>query len=233
MQTGHCRRRKIRCLVAPDDAQGRCANCIRLKKECNFYPVEQGAENQPLPTGSGKEAGSRATASSATSSPRHPASGSSEKIEEFRAPFPGAHPTPTRYGMQGEIDLDPRQAPHSGASKYIVWKVPIVCYADCNSSNVTFCLHISASDRDSVVYSGILALFVFSGNFTFFIRILAAFTLNSSNFCIWQRLKCVWWAYSGDDWFCFQCVLWASSGEPQLGTCKHCCTSKINVVWQH
>ncbi|KMU75281.1 hypothetical protein CISG_04700 [Coccidioides immitis RMSCC 3703] len=37
----HCRRRKIRCLLAPDDAQGRCENCIRLKKECHFYPVDQ------------------------------------------------------------------------------------------------------------------------------------------------------------------------------------------------
>lgn len=37
----HCRRRKIRCLLAPGDAQGRCENCIRLKKECNFYPVDQ------------------------------------------------------------------------------------------------------------------------------------------------------------------------------------------------
>jgi hypothetical protein len=39
---GHCRRRKIRCLLAKDDPQGRCANCIRLKKECNFYPVDTG-----------------------------------------------------------------------------------------------------------------------------------------------------------------------------------------------
>ncbi|KAL5346987.1 hypothetical protein ACLOAV_008130 [Pseudogymnoascus australis] len=38
---GHCRRRKIRCILAPGDLQGRCANCIRLKKECNFYPVDQ------------------------------------------------------------------------------------------------------------------------------------------------------------------------------------------------
>ncbi|EEP81179.1 predicted protein [Uncinocarpus reesii 1704] len=37
----HCRRRKIRCLLAPDDPQGRCENCIRLKKECHFYPVDQ------------------------------------------------------------------------------------------------------------------------------------------------------------------------------------------------
>ena len=37
----HCRRRKIRCLLAPDDPQNRCSNCIRLKKECNFFPVDQ------------------------------------------------------------------------------------------------------------------------------------------------------------------------------------------------
>ncbi|CAI7668331.1 unnamed protein product [Penicillium manginii] len=37
----HCRRRKIRCLVATDDTQGRCENCIRLRKECQFFPVDQ------------------------------------------------------------------------------------------------------------------------------------------------------------------------------------------------
>ncbi|KAL2808629.1 hypothetical protein BJX63DRAFT_408672 [Aspergillus granulosus] len=37
----HCRRRKIRCLVAADDAQGRCENCIRLRKECQFFSVDQ------------------------------------------------------------------------------------------------------------------------------------------------------------------------------------------------
>ncbi|KAJ5110241.1 transcriptional regulator family: Fungal Specific TF [Penicillium argentinense] len=37
----HCRRRKIRCLVAADDTQGRCENCIRLRKECQFFPVDQ------------------------------------------------------------------------------------------------------------------------------------------------------------------------------------------------
>lgn len=39
--TVHCRRRKIRCLVANDDPQGRCENCIRLRKECQFFPVDQ------------------------------------------------------------------------------------------------------------------------------------------------------------------------------------------------
>ncbi|TQS38437.1 hypothetical protein Golomagni_01056 [Golovinomyces magnicellulatus] len=38
-RSGHCRRRKIRCIPALGDK--RCSNCIRLKKECNFYPVDQ------------------------------------------------------------------------------------------------------------------------------------------------------------------------------------------------
>lgn len=38
---GHCRRRKIRCIPSPADIQGRCVNCIRLKKECSFFPVDQ------------------------------------------------------------------------------------------------------------------------------------------------------------------------------------------------
>lgn len=37
----HCRRRKIRCLQAPGDVQKRCENCIRLRKECQFFPVDQ------------------------------------------------------------------------------------------------------------------------------------------------------------------------------------------------
>ncbi|KAL1972568.1 hypothetical protein VTN31DRAFT_6982 [Thermomyces dupontii] len=39
----HCRRRKIRCLLAADDAQGRCESCIRLKRECVFLSADQRA----------------------------------------------------------------------------------------------------------------------------------------------------------------------------------------------
>ncbi|PHH55717.1 putative transcriptional regulatory protein TBS1 [Ceratocystis fimbriata CBS 114723] len=37
---GHCRKRKIRCILATD-SNGKCVNCIRLKKDCTFYPVDQ------------------------------------------------------------------------------------------------------------------------------------------------------------------------------------------------
>ena len=32
----HCRRRKVRCRVGKHDEHGRCENCLRLKKSCNF-----------------------------------------------------------------------------------------------------------------------------------------------------------------------------------------------------
>ena len=82
---GHCRRRKIRCLLDEKDPHGRCQNCIRLKKECNFHPVDQ---QQPPPAERRPRAGSRTEASStdadvsSTSSPGKP-SGNVEQVEKF------------------------------------------------------------------------------------------------------------------------------------------------------
>ena len=68
---GHCRRRKIRCIPSPADVQGRCVNCIRLKKECSFYPVDQ----QP-PADARQKSASRSSVgpkiASASSSPAIP-----------------------------------------------------------------------------------------------------------------------------------------------------------------
>lgn len=65
---GHCRRRKIRCLLAPEDPQNRCANCIRLKKECSFFPVDQ----QP-PVERGNRTASKVEARASTSTDSSPA----------------------------------------------------------------------------------------------------------------------------------------------------------------
>ena len=65
---GHCRRRKIRCLLALDDPQNRCSNCIRLKKECNFFPVDQQPQMDRRPR-TGSKAGSGETSASSSSSP--------------------------------------------------------------------------------------------------------------------------------------------------------------------
>ncbi|KAI9642357.1 hypothetical protein NHQ30_009161 [Ciborinia camelliae] len=69
---GHCRRRKIRCIAAPADPQNRCSNCIRLKKECNFYPVDQ--QPQPEPKRRGSKAQSGTGGASRSSSPSIPPS---------------------------------------------------------------------------------------------------------------------------------------------------------------
>ncbi|TVY55191.1 hypothetical protein LCER1_G003900 [Lachnellula cervina] len=79
---GHCRRRKIRCIPAPADAQNRCSNCIRLKKECNFYPVDQ--QPQPDPRRRDSQAHSGTGIISETSSP----STSSGQLPEIPSSLP-------------------------------------------------------------------------------------------------------------------------------------------------
>ncbi|KAK5458178.1 hypothetical protein LTS15_004257 [Exophiala xenobiotica] len=48
---GHCRRRKIRCVPAFDGTAGRCQNCVRLRKDCQFYPVDQQTQSPTPDTG--------------------------------------------------------------------------------------------------------------------------------------------------------------------------------------
>ncbi|KAM3461217.1 hypothetical protein BBAD15_g9225 [Beauveria bassiana D1-5] len=66
--TGHCRRRKIRCIVS-SEIQNRCINCIRLKKDCSFCPVDQ----QPTVDSQGKGAGQGTGGSAAHSQSSSPA----------------------------------------------------------------------------------------------------------------------------------------------------------------
>ncbi|KAK7189256.1 hypothetical protein DPSP01_003380 [Paraphaeosphaeria sporulosa] len=114
---GHCRRRKIRCLVANDEVTGRCANCIRLKKECNFYPVDQTPEQSRAQAGAAKEANGVARSPSNISSPRHAVSVTGSKVDEFRPPFPGNLSTNSgsRYDVSSESDSDAHHiTPSSG-----------------------------------------------------------------------------------------------------------------------
>lgn len=68
---GNCRKRKIRCVADVNDKQGRCTNCMRLKKECSFHPVDQPApldgRGKPSARG-GSQQHPSASASPATSS---------------------------------------------------------------------------------------------------------------------------------------------------------------------
>ncbi|KAJ5895733.1 uncharacterized protein N7473_005132 [Penicillium subrubescens] len=80
----HCRRRKIRCLVAADDAQGRCENCIRLRKECQFFPVDQQppVEKKSRPS-SRLEAGSDPSVTTPMSLSSSPTSLNPDSVEAF------------------------------------------------------------------------------------------------------------------------------------------------------
>lgn len=107
---GHCRRRKIR-WIASADGQNRCVNCIRLKKDCSFYPVDQ----QP-----GGESRSRAPArqsASVTSTNSSPAvaAGSPGEIASHHghAPVPGIGPGIKAHAA-GADELYPPEVKGSG-----------------------------------------------------------------------------------------------------------------------
>ncbi|KAK8088246.1 hypothetical protein PG997_003207 [Apiospora hydei] len=80
---GHCRRRKIRCILQPADPGGRCMNCIRLKKECSFFPVDQ----QP-PALPGQKQGTRSSVGSKiTSTSSSPAMTTGQPPDAARHPM--------------------------------------------------------------------------------------------------------------------------------------------------
>ncbi|KAK1600021.1 uncharacterized protein LY79DRAFT_585669 [Colletotrichum navitas] len=93
---GHCRRRKIRCIASPAMGESRCINCIRLKKECSFFPVDQ----PPLPQTTGprpkapSQASSGPNTASASSSPAIAAMQSLD-VAQRQQYHPGVvHPVP-------------------------------------------------------------------------------------------------------------------------------------------
>lgn len=85
----HCRRRKIRCLPADHDPHNRCQNCIRLKKDCQYFPVEQeGATDEQSQSSS--RAGPSSTVSS---SPAEIGSATSFDDREGPGGFPVLSPS--------------------------------------------------------------------------------------------------------------------------------------------
>jgi hypothetical protein len=119
MTLGHCRRRKIRCLLSQDDPQRRCSNCIRLKKECNFYPVEQTNPPDQRPQATPKVDAGVGAPSVSTPSPRASVTSASEHVEEYR-PYGTMSSTSTgaRFGMQSELEVDPSHTPHTNGCRF-------------------------------------------------------------------------------------------------------------------
>ncbi|PKY01976.1 hypothetical protein P168DRAFT_320545 [Aspergillus campestris IBT 28561] len=93
----HCRRRKIRCLVAAGDAQGRCENCIRLRKECQFYPVDQQPPVEKKSRPNSQLESASTDPSTASSSPPPVGGGGSDQPDAF-FPYP---PMPLSSGPDG------------------------------------------------------------------------------------------------------------------------------------
>ncbi|KAI9746870.1 MAG: hypothetical protein M1815_004928 [Lichina confinis] len=107
---GHCRRRKIRCLLAPDDTQGRCANCIRLKKECNFFPVDQQPTHQRPPQSQLKqERAVSGESSSSSSSPPNQQGLARDPMQPFH-PYPSDSSAPPSAGFAAPMELRQRNS---------------------------------------------------------------------------------------------------------------------------
>ncbi|MCJ1228797.1 hypothetical protein MMC12_005460 [Toensbergia leucococca] len=113
---GHCRRRKIRCLLAPDDARNRCSNCIRLKKECNFFPVDQQPERTPR-TASKSEMKSGHVSNSSSPSSNLVGGRVVDQVDQFNPysplPLPGQEYPPTTTALNGGILSPPSRASSS------------------------------------------------------------------------------------------------------------------------
>ena len=97
-EVGHCRRRKIRCLLAPEDPQGKCQNCIRLKKDCNFLPVEQHQESDQRPPSESKL--DTLSSEAGTSDSSSPSFTGNRGLEHFDHPNPRLKHLPSSAGHQ-------------------------------------------------------------------------------------------------------------------------------------
>jgi hypothetical protein len=100
---GHCRRRKIRCIASPNDTQGRCINCIRLKKECSFFPVDQASIDDSRGR-QGSRASTGAKGNSTTSSPATSISKPVEQSKKAKTSFvpPTKRPVPITVPTTGD-----------------------------------------------------------------------------------------------------------------------------------
>ena len=109
-RSAHCRRRKIRCVAADGDSQQRCQNCIRLKKECVFYPVDQQAaiENRSESSG-GRPVPGSGPSSVVSSSPPNAA----ERMLGATHEFSGFAAVPSNApGSYDGLPLEPGSALH-------------------------------------------------------------------------------------------------------------------------
>ncbi|OAQ72526.1 fungal Zn binuclear cluster domain-containing protein [Pochonia chlamydosporia 170] len=131
----HCRRRKIRCIASPD-VPNRCVNCIRLKKECSFYPVDQQPGTDTRPKAPSRQTGGP-TASSASSSPAvgtgSPA-GTPSAVMGSGINMTGSHGPNTDY-FSSDASVSPNGIPAS--NQYTFSNQPTSGWVPTGSTNVS------------------------------------------------------------------------------------------------
>ncbi|KAG6105432.1 hypothetical protein E4U31_001429 [Claviceps sp. LM219 group G6] len=126
----HCRRRKIRCIASPD-TPSRCVNCIRLKKECSFYPVDQ----QPGPETRAKVASRQnGHPSSSSTSSSSPAIGTGSPVDTPLSTLRSIISPPGSQRGQGDCFSDASGMNQVPESKAAIEKPPTRAFA-----NVVFC----------------------------------------------------------------------------------------------
>ncbi|KAI1202330.1 hypothetical protein F5X97DRAFT_345454 [Nemania serpens] len=118
MACGNCRKRKIRCQPVKND--GRCSQCIRLKKDCQFYAVDQ---QPPPPTviGAGSRPHPKAVlASAATAAPVSPGQPGQMQTHQsyYTRTIPGGHDMGASHVRQAGYLSDPKAPGASAASSY-------------------------------------------------------------------------------------------------------------------
>ncbi|GAB0132970.1 hypothetical protein EsDP_00001390 [Epichloe bromicola] len=119
----HCRRRKIRCIASPE-TPNRCVNCIRLKKECSFYPVDQQMGPESRPKAASRQTGGGDPSASSTSS--SPAVGTGSPVDTPIATVNGIISTSGSHRGYAEYFSDASVSPNgvSTGSQYTFTNPP-------------------------------------------------------------------------------------------------------------
>ena len=123
---GHCRRRKIRCAVQEGDPQGRCGNCIRLKKDCHFYPVDAQGVPESRP-----HAKSGAVSSNPSVMSHSPTGVGSETQEDSDREMRRYPTLPSNVSREHSIHLDPNtalSAVNSGEQGHCCRRFALTCF---------------------------------------------------------------------------------------------------------
>ncbi|KAI1119621.1 hypothetical protein F5Y14DRAFT_457853 [Nemania sp. NC0429] len=119
MACGNCRKRKIRCQPVKND--GRCSQCIRLKKDCQFYAVDQQPPPPSVMGAASRSHNKTMLASAATAAPVSPDQpGQMQTHQSYHGrTIPGGHNMGASHVRPESRLGNPKIAPGApGASSY-------------------------------------------------------------------------------------------------------------------